>query len=131
MKTENKIVIIIFVMAFSTLFLLYTAVQDQSSFFSGAEKAIIPTKEDVGKSVYVEGTVLNKKSTFQGGHLIVNIECTDKTVLMIFIPKSAGAESADQMIEIGNKIGVKGNVEEYNGTLEVVLKTDKNLQKLK
>lgn len=130
MKTENKIVIIIFVMVFSTLFLLYTAVYNHSSDFSGVDAVVIPTKDDVGKTVYVEGVVLSKKSTFQGGHLIINIECADKTVLIIFIPKSAGAEHISQMIEPDDKIGVKGIVEEYNGALEVVLKNEKNLQKL-
>jgi len=131
MKKENKIVILLFIMAFSSVVLLYAIISEDSGAGFGSETPVIPTKADIGKTVYVEGTVLNKRMTFTGENCIANIECSDRSVLMIFIPKSSGAASVNQTIEIGDYIGLKGDVEEYNGTLEVVLKNSANLKKLK
>lgn len=128
MKTETKVVLLLFVMAFVTVFLLYAAVSNDRLI---PETPVIPTKDDIGKYVYVEGTVLSKRSTFQGEHLIVNIECSDRTVLMIFVPKSSGAAAVNQNIAAGDFAGVKGTVEEYNGTLEIVLKKETDFVKLK
>ena len=131
MKKENKIVIILFIMAFSSVVLLYAIIADDSGTGFSSEASVIPTKADIGKTVYVEGTVLDKRMTYTGENCIANIECSDRTVLMIFIPKSSGAASVNQTIEVGDYIGLKGDVEEYNGTLEVVLKNSSNLKKLK
>ena len=131
MKKENKIVIILFIMAFSSVILLYAIIAEDSDAGFSSETPIIPTKEDIGKTVYVEGTVLNKRMTYTGENCIANIECSDRSVLTIFIPRSSGASSVNQMIEIGDYIGLRGDVEEYNGTLEVVLKSETNLKKLK
>ncbi|MCL2863488.1 MAG: hypothetical protein FWE54_05315 [Methanimicrococcus sp.] len=80
MKTENKIVIILFIMAFSTVFLLYSMIDSSDNGFSPAgETPVIPTNADIGKTVYVEGTVLSKRMTYTGENLILNIECSDRT----------------------------------------------------
>ena len=132
MKTENKIVIILFVMAFSTVFLIYSMIDNSDNGFSPAgETPVIPTKADIGKTVYVQGTVLDKRMTYTGDNLILNIECGDQTILMIFVPKSAGAGAVNQKIERDDYIGVKGAVEEYNGTLEVVPKNESYVIKMK
>ena len=133
MKIENKIVIILFITAFTTLFLLYAVLSENpgSGLTVSEEKAVIPTKADLGKEVYVQGTVLDKRMTYSGDNLIVNIECEDKTVLMIFIPKSAGAAAVNREIEPSDYIGVKGTVKEYNKTLEVVPKNENGIFKLK
>ena len=131
MKTENKIVIILFIMAFSTIFLLYSMVtSSENNFISAGETPVIPTENDLGKTVYVQGTVMSKRTTYTGENLILNIECSDRTVLMIFVPKSAGAAAVNQKIEPNDYIGVKGTVEEYNGTLEVIPKNERNVIKL-
>ncbi|MDR2943545.1 MAG: hypothetical protein LBU81_00385 [Methanosarcinales archaeon] len=123
MKIENKIVIILFIMAFSTLFLLYAVFSaDSVSRTASGENAVIPTVNDVGNTVYTEGVVMSKKMTFKGEHLIVQIECEDHTVLPVFIPKSAGASDIFSKTAINRRIGVKGSVEDFNGTLEIVLK---------
>ena len=131
MKKENKIVILLFIMAFSSVVLLYAIIAEDSGAGFGSETPVVPTKADIGKTVYVEGTVLNKRMTFTGENCIANIECNDRTVLMIFIPKSSGAASVHQAIEVGDYVGLKGEVEEYNGILEVVLKNESNLKRLK
>ena len=131
MKKENKIVIILFIMAFSSVVVLYAISAEDSGTGFGSEAPVIPTKADLGKTVYVEGTVLDKRMTYTGENCIANIECSDRTVLMIFIPKSSGAASVHQSIEIGDYIGLKGDVEEYNGALEVVLKSESNLKKMR
>ncbi|MBZ3934987.1 hypothetical protein [Methanimicrococcus blatticola] len=125
MKTENKIVIILFLMAFSTVFLLYAVISaDHASWTSAGENAVIPTVADVGKTVYAEGLVMSKKMTFKGEHLIVQMECDDHTVLPVFIPKSSGASAIYSKVDVDRRIGVKGSVEEYNGSLEIVLKNE-------
>ncbi|MCL2550390.1 MAG: OB-fold nucleic acid binding domain-containing protein [Methanimicrococcus sp.] len=132
MKTENKIVIILFIMAFSTVFLLYSMTGNSDSGFSPAgETPVVPTKADIGKTVYVQGTVLNKRMTYTGDNLILNIECGDGEIRMIFVPKSAGAGEVNRRIEPGDYIGVKGTVEEYNETLEVIPKNESYVIKLK
>ncbi|MDV0444674.1 hypothetical protein MmiAt1_02070 [Methanimicrococcus sp. At1] len=130
MKTEYKLVFILFVMAFSTVFLLYAVVSNDSGQFSGGAP-VIPTADDIGKTVYVEGTVLSKRSTYQGEHLIVNIECSDRTILMVFVSKSVGAASVSQKINVNDFVGIQGTVQEYNGTLEIVLKNESQFLKLK
>ena len=102
-----------------------------SGFTPAGETPVIPTKADIGKTVYVQGTVLDKRMTYTGDNLILNIECSDQTILMIFVPKSAGAGAVNQKIERDDYIGVKGAVEEYNGTLEVVPKNESYVIKLK
>ncbi|WNY24711.1 hypothetical protein [Methanolapillus millepedarum] len=130
MKKENKIVIVLFLTAFLSVLLLYAFVFS-GSFGTGPQQSpVIPTQSDIGKSVYVEGTVLNKKMTFTGENLILNIEGTNQDVLVIFIPKSSGASSIFQKTSVGNKIGVTGIVEEYNGTLEVVVKKETDFKNL-
>jgi hypothetical protein len=134
MKQENKIVIILFIMAFSSVILLYSIVAEDSNSGFDSETPVIPTKSDIGKTVYVEGKVLNKRMTFTGENLIINIECNENNetdIVMIFVPKSSGASSLNQKIEVNDFIGVKGPVEEYNGILEVVLKNENNLKKMK
>ena len=133
MKTENKIAAILFIMAFSTLFLLYAAISADTG-GSGQEVPVIPTKNDIGKTVYVEGIVLSKRMTYTGSNLMINLDCqadqksqNDDSVVVIFVPRSSGAVSLNQAISVGDKIGVKGAVEEYNDTLEVVLKNEKDL----
>jgi len=118
-------------MAFSSVILLYSIVAEESSAGFASETPVIPTKSDIGKIVYVEGTVLNKRMTYTGGNLIVNIECKDDSVVMLFIPKSSGAASLNDRVEVNDFIGVKGPVEEYGGSLEVVLKDEKNLREIK
>ena len=152
MKTENKVAVLLFIMAFSTLFLLYAAISaDAGNNDNGTP--VIPTKNDVGRTVYVEGTVLSKRMTFTGDNLMISLDCQESSarpsqntnqnanqntnqapsptsgnsVVTVFIPKSAGAVSIFPKLGEGDKIGVKGVVEEYNGTLEVVLKNEKNL----
>ncbi|WNY23223.1 hypothetical protein MmiHf6_05280 [Methanimicrococcus hongohii] len=128
MKTENKLVIILFLMAFSTVFLLYAVISADNESLMSAGNSVVPTTEDVGKTVYTEGLVMSKRMTFTGDHLIIQIECADKTVLPVFVPKSVGASSIFSKIEAESLIGVKGAVEEYNGTLELVLKNENDLR---
>ncbi|MDV0447237.1 hypothetical protein MsAg5_11160 [Methanosarcinaceae archaeon Ag5] len=128
MKKENKIVIVLFLTAFLSVLLLYACVFDAGSGDGQQQIPVIPTENDIGKSVYIEGTVLNKKMTFKGENLIINIEGKDQTVLMIFVPKSSGAASISQKIGAGDQIGAAGIVEEYNGTLEIVLKKESDLR---
>ena len=150
MKTENKVAAILFIMAFSTIFLLYAAISADTA-NNANDIPVIPTKNDIGKTVYVEGTVLSKRMTFTGNNLLISLDCQtppenqnqnknqnqnqnlnpNDSVVIIFIPRSSGAASFHQSIDVGNKIGVRGVVEEYNGTLEVVLKNEKNLFLLK
>jgi OB-fold nucleic acid binding domain. len=131
MKQESKIIIILFIMAFSSVILLYSIVSEEPSAGFASETPVVPDKSDIGKIVYVEGTVLNKRMTYTGGNLIVNIECKDNSVVMIFVPKSSGAASLSDRVEVNDFIGVKGSVEEYGGSLEVVLKEETNLKKIK
>ncbi|WNY27004.1 nucleotide-binding protein [Methanolapillus ohkumae] len=128
MKKENKIVIILFLTAFLSVLLLYVCVFDNNSENSG-QIPVTPTINDVGKTVYVEGNILNKKMTFTGENLILNIEGKNQDMIVIFIPKKSGAAGIYQKIAVGDKIGVFGTVEEYNGTLEVVLKKEQDLTK--
>ncbi len=130
MKTESKIVFILFLMAFSTLFLLYAVMTTNHASRLTGENAVIPTTDDIGKTVYTEGLVMSKRMTFKGEHLIVQMECADHTVLPLFIPKSAGASLIYSKVSAGHRIGVRGTVEEYNGTLEIVLKTEKDFSVL-
>lgn len=129
MRHDNRIVLILFIMAVSTVFLMYAAFTADEKMPQANETPVIPGKEEIGKTVYVEGIVAGKKMTLKGEHLILTITCTDNTVLPVFIPKTSGAAIVFSEVEIGDKIGVKGVVEEYNGALEIVLKRETNFHR--
>ncbi|MDR0767487.1 MAG: hypothetical protein LBE57_03450 [Methanosarcinales archaeon] len=130
MKTENKLVILLFLMAFSTVFLLYAVISADNEALMNAGNSVVPTKADIGKTVYTEGKVLSKRMTFTGGHLNIQIECVDRTVLPVFVPNSSGASSIYSMIDADNMIGVRGSVGEYNGALQIVLRNERDLRVL-
>jgi hypothetical protein len=99
MKTENKLVIILFVMAFSTVFLLYAAISEDNEMSMTSANSVVPTQSDIGRVVYTEGKVLSKRMTFTGDHLIIQMECADRTVLPVFVSRSAGASSIFSQID--------------------------------
>ena len=130
MKTENKLVIILFVMAFSTVFLLYAVISEDNEASMTSANSVVPTQSDIGRVVYTEGVVLSKRMTFTGDHLIIQMECADRTVLPVFVPRSAGASSIFSKIDTDSRIGVRGTVNVHNGTLQLVLRNERDLRVL-
>lgn len=121
MEREEKVVVILLVMALSSLSTAYV--------FFGSEltgagqrsegKALQYTHEsEVGEKVFLDAEVLSKRFTYTGDHLLLEVNF-DSEVLSVFIPKAVGAESLNRSINEGDFIRITGIISEYRGKKEI------------
>ena len=108
MQKEEKIVVVLLLMALGSLAVAFWAFGPEEVATAGA------TQKDAGLSV--EGLVLEMSPTKSGGNLLLRL---DSTPLSIFVPASAGAGEVQGEIKPGDRVRVKGTVEEYQGTEEL------------
>jgi len=79
-------------------------------------------------SISVEGQVLEMKPTKSGGNLILRL---DSTPLPIFIPARSGAAKVQEMIHLGDRIGIKAILSEFNGQEELEIVSSNDIDILK
>lgn len=121
MEKEEKVVVVLLIMALSSLSTAYLFFGPE---IAGAgqkleEKAPQYTHEsEVGERVTLDAEVLSKRFTYTGDHLLLEVDF-DSEVLSVFIPKTAGAESLDSLINEGDFISVTGTISEYEGKKEI------------
>ncbi|KCZ72462.1 RecG-like helicase [Candidatus Methanoperedens nitroreducens] len=119
MQKEEKIVIVLLVMAVLTLTIGYLGFSSQPAAYSKDSKP--------GERVYVEGTVLSKQMTKTGDHLIMTISNLN---INVFIPKNNGAKEVYDSVKIGDRVRINGKVEEYKNTKEIVVESAKDVVRL-
>ncbi len=108
MQKEEKIVVVLLLMALGSLAVAFWAFGPEEGAASGA------AQKDAGLSV--EGLVLEMKPTKSGGNLLLRL---DSTPLSIFVPASAGAGEVQGKTKPGDRVRVRGTVSEYQGTEEL------------
>lgn len=116
MEKEEKIVIILLSMVFLSLSISYLVffgpgVSDTSAFSSFS----VP-----GDDAFVEGTIISKRLTYSGNHLILMVDSISGPV-KVFVPSGNGANTIDSLLAADSKVRIFGQVGEYEGELELVV----------
>jgi len=120
MEKEEKIVAVLLAMAILSLGVAYV------TFFQGNGESIsndalqLTERSSIGDFVYFEGTILSKRFTFKGDHLLFSVDY-DQNVVKVFIPNDKGAEYIDDMVNENDMVRIQGIVDEYQDEREVVV----------
>ncbi len=126
MEKEEKIVAILLTMTILSLAVAYM------TYLPGEVTGNIPPLSDdslIGEKVFVEGTVLNKKITFNGNHLIMDVSYS-RGMITVFIPNNKGAEYIDKMVYIDDDVRIIGLLDEYEGEKELVVQKQSDVTPL-
>lgn len=83
------------------------------------------SKKEAGVSI--EGLVMGMNPTKSGGNLIIQL---DSTPLAVFVPRDSGADEILSSIDLGDRILVKGSLEDFNGQKEIKLKRAEDLKRI-
>ena len=119
MQKEEKIVVVLLVMAVLSLIIGYFGFSPVASAYS--------TDSKVGDKIYVEGTILQKQMTAKGDNLILTISNLN---IKIFISKDSGAKEVDDAFENGDKVRIDGKVAQYQNAMEIVVESANDVRKL-
>ncbi len=119
MQKEEKIVLVLLLMALGSLAVAFWAFGPEGSVVNGSTSA----QKDA--SLSVEGTVLEVKSTKSGGNLLLKL---DSTPLSIFVPASSGAGEVQEKVKPGDRVRVKGTVSEYQGSEEILVERARDVE---
>ncbi|HIH93977.1 TPA: hypothetical protein HA338_08020 [Methanosarcina acetivorans] len=121
MEKEEKVVVVLLVMALcslSTAYMFFGQETSGAGQASGGKVLQYTHESGVGEKVSLEAEVLSKRITYTGDHLLLEVDF-DSEVLSVFIPNTAGAEVLDDLINEGDVISIKGIVSEYEGEKEI------------
>jgi len=119
MQKEEKIVVVLLVMAVLSLIIGYFGFAPVATAFSPDSK--------VGEKIYVEGTIVQKQMTAKGDNLILTISNVN---VNIFISKDNGAKEVFDTFKNGDKVRIDGKVAEFRNALEIVVENSKDVRKL-
>jgi DNA/RNA endonuclease YhcR with UshA esterase domain len=118
MQKEEKIVVVLLVMAVLSLIIGYFGFVPVTNAYSQDSK--------VGEKVYIEGNILQKQMTAKGDNLILTISNLN---IKVFISKDNGAKEVYNSFENGDKVRIDGKVAEYNNAMEIVVENGKDVRK--
>jgi len=121
MQKEEKIVVVLLVMAVLSLIIGYFGFTPVASAYS--------TDSKVGEQIYVEGTIIKKEMTYKGDNLKLTIS-NENLNIIVFIFRDNGAKEVYDSFNKGDKVRVDGKVDEYNGVREIVVEYAKDVRKL-
>ncbi|MCE8423784.1 MAG: hypothetical protein J5U16_07630 [Candidatus Methanoperedens sp.] len=116
MQKEEKIVIVLLIMAALSLTIGYLGFSTQKTAYSQDTK--------IGESIYAEGTVLSKQMTGKGDNLILTISNLN---IKVFIQKDNGAKEVYDLVKKGDKIRIAGKVQEFRNAREIVVENAKDV----
>lgn len=119
MQKEEKIVVVLLVMAVLSLIIGY--------FGFAAPQAAYSSDSKLGERVYVEGTILSKQMTRSGDNLILKLSNLNVNV---FVRKDNGAMEVYNAVKIGDRARITGKVQEYNNEREIVVESAKDVVRL-
>lgn len=120
MQKEEKVVVVLLVMAVLSLIIGYFGFTSEVPVYSESSK--------IGERVYVEGIILSKQMTGKGDHLILRISTPG---IIIFIPRDSGANEVYDTFKNGVKVRITGKVAEYNNQKEIIVESAKDVVLLK
>jgi DNA/RNA endonuclease YhcR with UshA esterase domain len=117
MQKEEKIVVVLLVMAVLSLIIGYFGFAPVASAYSPDSK--------VGEKIYAEGTILQKQMTAKGDNLILTISNIN---VKVFISKDSGAKEVYDAFKNGDKVRIEGKVEQYKNAMEIVVENAKDIR---
>ncbi len=115
LQKEEKITIILMVMALLVLIIVYFGFIADS-----VETSRYSERSNTGDWVVLHGDVVGIKETITGDHLILTVDSEGNRV-KVFIHCNNGAEKVNNIINIADTVEVTGTVEEYQGEIEIVV----------
>lgn len=107
LQKEEKIALVLLLMTISSLAVAYWAFGGEGAKSDSAAANPITT---------VEGIITEIKETMSGGHLILEL---DSTSTPVFIPSDKGASSFAPRLNRGDRVRVRGTIEEFGGRKEI------------
>jgi DNA/RNA endonuclease YhcR with UshA esterase domain len=110
LQKEEKIVVVLLVMAVLSLIIAYFGFAPQINAYSPDSK--------IDERVYAEGIILSKQMTGKGDNLILKISNLNVNV---FIPKNNGAREVYDSVKKGDSIRITGKVSVYKDEREIVV----------
>ena len=115
---EEKIVVVLLLMALGSLAVAFWT-------FSPEEGDGAAAKAD--SLLSLEGLILEVKPTNTGGNLLLRL---DSTTMPVFIPAGAGAGELREQLHAGDRIRIKGTVEDFHGSEELKISRASDVQRL-
>jgi DNA/RNA endonuclease YhcR with UshA esterase domain len=106
MQKEEQIVVVLLFMALASLTVASWALGDFDQIAATPQKVL-------------EGTIISVQPTKTGGHLIIHL---DSTSMPVFVDQLNGAEDVKRKVQEGDRVVVKGEISEYKGQPEMVIK---------
>ncbi len=119
MQKEEKIVVVLLIMAALSLTIGYYGFSSPTAVYSSNSK--------VGEHVYVEGTVLSGEMTAKGDNLILVLSNLN---IKIFVSKDNGAKEVYNYVKKGDKVRITGIVSQYKNVKEIVVENAKDVMRL-
>jgi len=124
LQKEEKITLILMVTALLVLIIIYfgfiTDTQDLDKYSDGSK---------INDRVILHGEVVEKRFTYTGNHLILNVKSNDHFI-KVFICKNCGAADVDLLVDIADTVDIIGVVDEYQGEREIIVKRQKDIKVL-
>ena len=129
MEKEEKIVAVLLTMAILSLGVAYVTFFQNDGDSINNDALQLTEQSAIGDFVYIEGTILNKKFTFKGDHLLLSVDY-DQNVVKVFIPNNNGAVDVDNMVNENDMVRIQGIVDQYQGEREVVVQSQNDVKAL-
>lgn len=132
MQKDEKVVIVLLFMVVASIAVLYAMAGsgDLSDDPDNSGYSDYSDSSDVGDRVIVHAKVLSKRMTNTGGHLSLIVEPESvRSPLTVFIVNNAGAEDINKEVTVGDMLVVRGRVDDYKGTREVVVENRRDVSK--
>ncbi len=119
MQKEEKVVVVLLIMAVLSLIIAYFGFSSQAAVYSKDSK--------LDERVYVEGMVLSKQMTKTGDNLIITLSKLD---VKVFVTKDNGAKEVFDSLQKGDTVRIIGKVQEYKNAREIVVGSAGDVQKV-
>ncbi|MCZ7398886.1 MAG: OB-fold nucleic acid binding domain-containing protein [Candidatus Methanoperedens sp.] len=115
MQKEEKIVVVLLVVAVLSLIIAYFGFAPQTNAYSSDSK--------IDERVYAEGTILSKQMTGKGDNLILSLSNLN---VKVFIAKNNGAKEVYDSMRTGDSVRITGKVSIYRDERELVVESPKD-----
>lgn len=122
LQKEEKIVVVLLVMAVLSLIIGYFGFSEETAPYSSYSP-----DSKVGERVYAEGAVLSKQMTKTGDNLILTVANLDAKV---FIRKNNGAKEVYDSVKVGERVRITGKVDVFKDSREIVVESETDVVKL-
>jgi hypothetical protein len=126
MQKEEKTVVVLLLMALGSLTVAFWAFAPDSGEPDSSFCRNSPKDASTSPSL-IEGRVLQIKPTRSGGNLLIKLDGSD---LDIFVPAKAGAKELLSRVEAGDRLSVRGTRSSYQGSEELVVSRQTDVQVL-